>query len=69
MSKLREWLAQDKVLKLICGYLIIGAFAVILISLFGMIWIGLEYSNYLFPRLMFTNIIIMWLSRAGWNVL
>ena len=69
MKKFREWLAQEEVLKLICGYFIIGAFTGILIALFGMIWLGLDHDNYVFPRLLGTNIIIMWLARAGWNVL
>lgn len=69
MKKLREWLAQDEVLKLICGYFIIGAFAGILIALFGMIWLGIDCSNYVFPKLLATSIITMWISRVGWDCL
>ena len=69
MKKLFKHLRKDELLKLICGYLIIGAFAGILISLFGMIWMGLDYDNCVFPRLMATNIIIIILSKAGWDAL
>ena len=69
MKKLRNWLAKDEVLKLICGYFIIGSFAGIVVSLFGMIWMGLDYDNCVFPRLMATNIIIIILSKAGWDAL
>ena len=69
MRKFIDWLIQDEVLKLICGYLIIAAFVGILIALFGMIWLGLDNSDYVFPKLLVTNIIILFLARAGWNVL
>lgn len=69
MRKLFKGLSRDEVIKLICGYFIIGAFVGILIALFGMIWLGIDHSDYVFPKLLGSNIIIMWLSRVGWDVL
>ena len=69
MRKFIDYLKGDETLKLICGYFLIGAFVGILIALFGMIWLGLEHSDFVFPKLLATNIIIFVLSRAGWNVL
>ena len=69
MRKFIAYLMQDEVLKLISGYFLIGAFVGIVIALFGMIWLGVGHSDYVFPKLLGTNIIILWLAKAGWNVL
>ena len=69
MGKIRKWLDQNEIPKLICGYFIIGAFVGILIALFGMIWLGIDCSDYVFPKLLGSNIIILWLSKAGWEAL
>jgi hypothetical protein len=50
--------------ELIREYLFIGSFVVILISILGMIWMDLGYSNFLFPKLLATSIIILFLSKA-----
>ena len=68
-NKFIDWLMRNEVLKAICGYLINGYFAGVVISLFGMIWLGFECSDYVFPKLLCTDIIIIILARAGWNVL
>ena len=69
MRKFIAYLMQDEVLKLISGYFLIGAFVGIVIALFGMIWLGLEHSDYVFPKLLGTNIIILFLAKAGWDAL
>ena len=69
MRKFIDYLKKDETLKLISGYFVIGSFAGILIALFGMIWFGIEPSNFVFPKLLATNIIILWLARVGWDVL
>ena len=69
MRKFIDYLKKDETLKLISGYFVIGSFAGILIALFGMIWFGIEHSNFVFPKLLATNIIILWLARVGWDVL
>lgn len=69
MRKFIDYLKREETLKLISGYFVIGAFVGILIAIFGMIWLGIEHSNFVFPKLLATNIIILWLARVGWDVL
>ena len=69
MKKFIKYLMQDEVLKLISGYFLIGAFVGIVIALFGMIWLGVGHSDYVFPKLLATNIIILFLAKAGWDAL
>ena len=69
MGKIRTWLDQNEILKLICEYFAIGAFVGILIALVGIVWLGIDHSDYVFPKLLGSNIIILWLSRIGLDVL
>ena len=59
---------MKKAVEIICGNMFLVSFVGILIAIFGMIWFNIDYKDYLYPRLLITNIIICWLSHCGWII-